>query len=147
MVVNGKSAAAFGIAPGLVCVLLVASQAGCAGASSSVREAPATAGSQGVSSSKLQAVTVKRPVAPSAYRLPRRALRVSSSRQLLAALADRRRETIVLAPGRYDSSKPFFDRDGDRLYAAAPGKAVLEAGVNLIASDQYEDLRAFMQHH
>src|SRR5436189_61897 len=56
MVVNGKSAAAFGIAPGLVCVLLVASQAGCAGASSSVHEAPATAGSQGVSSSKLQAV-------------------------------------------------------------------------------------------
>jgi len=131
MVVNGKSAAAFGIVPGLVCVLLVASQAGCAGASSSVREAPATAGPQGVSSSKLQAVTVKRPVAPSAYRLPRRALRVSSSRQLLAALADRRRETIVLAPGRYDSSRPFFDRDGDRLYAAAPGKAVLEAGIVL----------------
>src|SRR5438067_13335760 len=119
MVVNGKSAAAFGIAPGLVCVLLVASQAGCAGASSSVREAPATAGSQGVSSSKLQAVTVKRPVAPSAYRLPRRAMRVSSSRQLLAAMVGRRRATIVLAPGRYARISPFFDRDGVLLPAAA----------------------------
>jgi len=129
MVVNGKSAAAFGILSGLVCVLLVVSETGCAGANSSVRKEPATVGPQ------LGAVKVKRPVAPSSYRLPRRALRVSSSRQLVAALADRRTEAIVLARGSYDNGGPFLDRDGDRIYASAPGKVVLKAGIVLGANE------------
>src|SRR4051812_13791979 len=99
MVVNGKSAAAFGIVSGLVCVLVVASETGCAGASSSLRKHGAAASPQHVSRSKLRTVQVKRPVAPSSYRLPDQALRVSSSRQLIAALADRRPEAIVLTPG------------------------------------------------
>jgi hypothetical protein len=134
MVVNGKSAAALGIALGLVLVLLVVSEAGCAGASSSVRREPATA-PQRISSAKLRAVAVKRPRAPAPYRLTGGALRVSSSRQLVAALADRRREAIVLAPGTYDNGGPFFDRDGDRIYASAPGKAVLRAGIVLGANE------------
>ena len=135
MVVNGKSAAAFGIVSGLVFVLLVGSETGCAGARSSVRKEPATVGPQRVSSSKLGAVKVKRPAAPSSYRLPRRALRVSSSRELTAALADGRPETIVLAPGSYDNRGPFFDRDGDRIYASAPGKVVFKAGIVLGANE------------
>jgi hypothetical protein len=134
MVVNGKTAAALGIASGLVLVLLVVSEAGCAGSSSSVRREPATA-AQHISSAKLPAVAVNRPLAPAPYRLPRGALRVSSSRQLLAALADRRRQAIVLAPGTYNNSAPFFDRDGDRIYASAPGKAVLRAGIVLGANE------------
>lgn len=134
MVVNGKSAAALGIATALVSVLLVAGQAGCAGASSSVRKESATA-TRGVSSTKLRAVTVKRPLAPAPYRLPGGALRVSSSRRLVAALTDRRRETIVLAPGIYDNGGPFFDREGDRIYASVPGKAVLRAGIVLGANE------------
>jgi hypothetical protein len=133
MVVNGKSAAAFGIVSGLVAALFAAGQTGCAGAASSARDAPA--GPQRVSSSKLEPVRVKRPVAPSQYPLPRRGLRISSSRQLVAALADGRAETIVLAPGRYDNSRPFFDRDGDRIYASALGKVVFRAGIVLGANE------------
>src|SRR3954471_24487560 len=108
MVVNGKSAAAFGIVSGLVCVLVVAGEAGCAGASSSLRKDGAPMRPQHVSFSKLQTVKVKRPIAPSRYRLPNRALRVSSSRQLIAALGDGRPEAIVLAPGSYDNRGPFL---------------------------------------
>src|SRR6266496_1208912 len=133
MVVNGKSAAAFGIVSGLVGALLAAGQTGCAGAASSARDAPAGSGPQRVSSSRLDPVRVKTPVAPSRYSLPR-GLRVSSSRQLGAALADGRAETIVLAPGRYDNRGPFFDRDGDRIYASALGKVVFRAGIVLGAN-------------
>ena len=135
MVVNGKSAAAFGIVSGLVGVVLAAGQTGSAGAASSARDAPAGPERQRVSSSKLEPVRVRTPVAPSRYSVPRRGLRVSSSRQLAAALTDGRAETIVLAPGRYDNSRPFFDRDGDRIYASALGKAVLRAGIVLGANE------------
>ena len=135
MVVNGKSAAAFGIVSGLVGALLAAGQTGCAGAASSARDAPAGPGPQRISSSKLEPVRVKTPVAPSQYSLPRRGLRVSSSRQLITALGDGRAETIVLAPGRYDNRGPFFDRDGDRIYASALGKAVFRAGIVLGANE------------
>jgi len=126
MVVNGKSAAAFGIVSGLVGALLAVGQTGCAGAASSARDAPAGPPPQRVSSSKLGPVRVKTPVAPARYSPPRRGLRVSSSRQLIAALADGRAETIVLAPGRYDNGRPFSDRDGDRIYAneGPPGAAI-----------------------
>jgi hypothetical protein len=59
---------------------------------------------------------------------------VSSSSDLAAALANGRREAIVLAPGVYDNPRPFADRDGDRLYAARLGRAVLKAGVVLGAN-------------
>jgi hypothetical protein len=135
MVVNGKSAAAFGIVSGLVfTALLAASQAGCAGASSSGGDKRAAVSPASVSSSTLPTVSVRRPVGPSAYPLPRRALRVSSSPQLVAALGDGRPEAIVLAPGTYDNAGPFFDRDGDRIYASGLGKAVLRAGVVLGAN-------------
>jgi hypothetical protein len=134
MVVNGKSAAAFGIVSGLVGALLAAGQTGCTGAASSARDA-AGPGAQRVTSSKLEPVRVKRPLAPSQYSPPRRGLRVSSSRQLIAALSDGRAETIVLAPGSYDNGGPFFDRDGDRIYASALGKAVFRAGIVLGANE------------
>src|SRR5207248_10953731 len=62
-------------------------------------------------------------------------LRLSSSRQLIAALGDGRPEAIVLAPGSYDNSGPFSDRDGDRIYASSLGRAVLKAGIVLGAND------------
>jgi hypothetical protein len=78
---------------------------------------------------------VHKPLAPRGYRVPRRALHVSSSQELVAALADHRRETIVLARGVYDNSGPFLDRDGDRIYAAQLGRAVLRAGIVLGSND------------
>ena len=38
-------------------------------------------------------------------------------------------------PGTYDNPKPFADREGDRLYAARLGAAVLRAGVVLGANE------------
>jgi hypothetical protein len=67
--------------------------------------------------------------------VPRQALHVSSSQGLAAALADDRRETIVLTPGVYDNSRPFVDRDGDRIYASRLGRAVLRAGIVLGSND------------
>ena len=81
MVVNGKSATAFGIVLGLVfAALLATGQAGCAGASSSIRDKPAVS-TQRVKSAKLPSFRATRPIAPSTYSVPRRALRLSSSRQ------------------------------------------------------------------
>jgi hypothetical protein len=89
MVVNGKTATAFGIVLGLALAgLLAAGQAGFAGARSSIRHKPA-ASSQDGRSVELPPVRVKAPVAPSRYSAPRRALRVSSSRQT-AGRAERR---------------------------------------------------------
>jgi hypothetical protein len=59
---------------------------------------------------------------------------VSSSQELVAAIANGRREAIVLAPGVYDNARPFADRDGDQLYAARLGRAVFRAGVVLGAN-------------
>jgi hypothetical protein len=73
--------------------------------------------------------TVVRPPAP--YGLPRGALWVHSSRQLDRALARPGRTNIVLAPGVYRHRGPFYVRNGNRLYAAQLGSAVLEAGVVL----------------
>jgi hypothetical protein len=71
------------------------------------------------------------PKPPSRYEVPRGAVRVSSSRQLVRALDRRRTTSIVLANGVYDHREPFYDRHGHRLYAAHLGKAVLRAGIVL----------------
>ena len=72
-----------------------------------------------------------RPTPPARYRVPRGAIRVSTSRQLHAALASAARRTIVLAAGAYESRRPFLNPHGHRIYAARRGRAVLRAGLSL----------------
>jgi hypothetical protein len=72
-----------------------------------------------------------RTAPPARYRVPRGALRVSTSRQLHAALARSRRTTIVLRAGSYESRRPFLNPHGHALYAARRGRAVLRAGLSL----------------
>jgi len=79
-----------------------------------------------------RASTVVRPPAP--YTLPRGALWVHGSRQLSWALAHTRAKNIVLAAGVYDHRGSFYVRNGNRLYAARLGQAVLRAGVALGAN-------------
>jgi hypothetical protein len=113
---------------GLTCVLALGlGEAGCA-VGMQDRSHPATTST---TSAHVSLSPVHRPLAPKGYRVPRHALRISSSSRLVAALADHRRETIVLASGTYDSPRPFLDREGDRIYAARLGRAVLRAGIVL----------------
>jgi hypothetical protein len=78
-----------------------------------------------------RAAPVVKPAGPAGYRVPRRAIRVSSTQQLHAALARHVRSTIVLAPGTYRSSRPFLNPNGHRLLAARPGRSILRAGLSL----------------
>jgi hypothetical protein len=71
------------------------------------------------------------PNAPAGYRVPRNAVRVSSSAQLVAALANPRPSEIVLARGVYDNARPFLNPFGHRIYAARSGKAVVRAGMSI----------------
>lgn len=68
---------------------------------------------------------------PTRYQVPPGAIRVSGSRQLVRALARSRATNIVLANGVYDHGEPFYNRHGNRLYAAHLGKAVFRAGIVL----------------
>lgn len=72
-----------------------------------------------------------RPAPPARYQVPRDAIRVSTARQLHAALAGSARRTIVLAAGAYESRRPFLNPHGHRIYAARRGRAVLRAGLSL----------------
>jgi hypothetical protein len=72
-----------------------------------------------------------RPAPPERYHVPRGAIRVSTSRQLHAALASAARRTIVLAAGVYESRRPFLNPYGHGIYAARRGRAVLRAGLSL----------------
>jgi hypothetical protein len=72
-----------------------------------------------------------RPQPPARYRVPKRAVRVSSSAQLVAALTSPRPSEIVLARGVYDNARPFVNAFGHRIYAARRGKAVLRAGISI----------------
>jgi hypothetical protein len=72
-----------------------------------------------------------RPARPAAYHVPRGAIRVSTSRQLHAALTSAARRTIVLAAGAYESRRPFLNPHGHRIYAARRARAVLRAGLSL----------------
>jgi hypothetical protein len=126
----GRSVTFLGI--GLVAAaagLFAATQAGCGADESESAAVPASTTSVNVAPPR-----VRQPARPRPYVVPIGALLVSSSSDLAAALANGRREAIVLAPGVYDNSRPFADRDGDRLYAARPGRAVLKAGVVLGAN-------------
>ncbi len=114
-------------------VLLALGQAGCA---SEPRTAGRAAGGAAPSAKSVDLVppVARRPARPRPYVVPLGARLVSSSQELVAALANGRRETIVLAPGVYDNARPFADREGDRLYAARLGRAVFRAGVVLGAN-------------
>jgi hypothetical protein len=70
-------------------------------------------------------------VPPSVYAVPAGATVVGSSDQLKAALAQSGARDIVLTDGLYDSATPFTNSDGDRLYAAHLGRAVLRAGIEV----------------
>ena len=72
-----------------------------------------------------------RPAPPARYRVPPGAIRISSSRQLHAALASDARRSIVLAAGAYNSRRPFLNPHGHHIYAARRGRAVLRAGLSL----------------
>jgi len=78
-----------------------------------------------------QVPQVQQPAPPAGYRVPRGAVRVSTGRELRAALAARRRSAIVLAAGSYRSHRPFLNARGHHLYAAHRGRAVLRAGLSL----------------
>lgn len=128
MGVTRTSVTTLGVGAGLLCLALLAFvQAGCAeGGSDDSQAAVVKTTSAAVSLS-----AVRRPLAPRPYAVPGGALRVSSSSELAAALADGRREAIVLEPGVYDGPRPFADREGDQLYASRLGGAVLRTGMVL----------------
>jgi hypothetical protein len=125
MGVIGSSFMSLGIVTVVACLaLLVAVESGCAAQAERTEDASAT-------SVELAPPSVRLPARPRPYSLPAGARAVSSSQELSAALADGRNEALVLEPGIYDNPRPFADRDGDRLYAARLGEAVLRAGIVL----------------
>src|SRR5256885_10273689 len=129
MGVIATSLMSLGVAVGLACAgLFAASEAGCASASPG---SPRSAAMTSPTSAPVTLSRVRRPRAPAPYTVPRYALRVSSSSGLTAALSNGRRDTLVLAPGIYDSSGDFANREGDRIYASRLGGAVLRAGIAL----------------
>lgn len=69
------------------------------------------------------------PNPPAAYAVPAGATTVSTSAQLLAALANGTPMDIVLADGTYDNATPFSNANDHRIYAAHLGRAILNAGV------------------
>jgi chitodextrinase len=75
------------------------------------------------------------PVAPQSYSLPASYVSVSTSQQLVNALASSTAHDIVLADGSYTtagttSATPYFQAStGHRLYAQHLGQAVLQAGL------------------
>jgi hypothetical protein len=128
MGVIGSSVMSLGVVSAVACLaLLAAAETGCA-------EEPDRVAAASTKSVELQPPAVRLPARPRPYALPVGARGVSSSRELVAALTDGRREAIVLAPGTYDSPTPFADREGDRLYAARLGTAVFKTGVVLGAN-------------
>ena len=126
----GRSVTSLGLALVAAAVgLFAATQAGCGANDTKSAAVPAD-----TTSVQVAPPQVRQPARPRPYTVPVDALLVSSSSELAAALANGRREAIVLAPGVYDNPRPFTVRDGDRLYAARLGRAVLKAGVVLGAN-------------
>jgi hypothetical protein len=74
------------------------------------------------------------PKPPRGYGVPRGAVRVSSSTELRAALANGRRRDVVLAAGVYDNPRPFSNRFGHRIYAERLGRALFRAGISIGAA-------------
>lgn len=126
------SITSLGLVTGLACVgVLVAGDVGCA----ATGELAQSHGGMSTTSAAVALKPVRRPHPPARYAVPPGALQASSSSQLRAALSDGRTETIVLAPGVYDNPRPFVDSEGDRIYSARLGRAVLRAGIVLGAND------------
>jgi hypothetical protein len=126
----GRSVTSLGIALVVAAAgLFAATQAGCGADDPESAAVPAD-----TTSTHVAAPHVRQPAHPRPYAVPAGAVLVSSATDLAAALANGTREVIVLAPGVYDNPQPFVDRDGDRLYAARLGRAVLKAGVVLGAN-------------
>jgi hypothetical protein len=122
------SITSLGLVTGLACAgVLIAGDVGC-GATAELAQAP---GRMSTTSAAVTLKPVRRPRPPARYTVPAGARRVSSSSQLTAALSDGRAETVVLAPGVYDNSRPFIDDEGDRIYSARLGRAVVRAGIVL----------------
>ena len=118
----------------LIALGIATSQSGCGDTRpSAAKDEPRRTNHQ-VASVLLPPNVVRKPAAPRTYRVPRHAVRVSSSAQLRSALSDHRADAVVLADGTYDNGSSFSDREGDRLYAAHLGRAVLRAGVVLGAN-------------
>jgi hypothetical protein len=86
-------------------------------------------------SARAGAAAAVQPSPPRAYRVPHGARRVSTSRELRAALAAHLPRSIVLAPGAYESRMPFLNPWGHRIYSARLGAAVLRAGLSLGGND------------
>jgi hypothetical protein len=72
-----------------------------------------------------------RPMPPSRYTVPPRAVRVTTSAQLAGVLKRTRPTNVVLADGVYGGPGPFLNPHGHRLYAAHQGRAVLRVGLSL----------------
>jgi hypothetical protein len=125
--VLGRSAKSLGVvvALGLALGVLLAAQTDGSGSQ----------GREEIVSTPRPAIRVKRPAAPASYRVPKDAVRVSSSAELAAALRRRGRDDIVLAGGAYDHAGPFSNPHGHRLYAARLGRTVLRAGIVVGAND------------
>jgi parallel beta helix pectate lyase-like protein len=64
---------------------------------------------------------------PSSYAIPSTAVTISDSAQLKQALGGAPKD-IVVADGVYDSSSPFVNANGHRIYAQHLGGAVFKAG-------------------
>jgi hypothetical protein len=80
--------------------------------------------------SSIGSSSVAAPVAPSSYSIPAGAVVVSSSSQLVSALAAGT-PAIVLADGTYGRSAGFNDSGSSSLYAQHLGGAVLTAGLTV----------------
>ena len=75
--------------------------------------------------------SVAPPAPPTTYAVPNGAILVTTSAQLVSALANNTSADIVLADGTYDHSSYFNDNSGNHLYAQHLGGAVLTAGIAL----------------
>jgi hypothetical protein len=54
---------------------------------------------------------------------------VSTSAELIAALAVPSARDVIVNPGEYDSARPFVNNSGHRIIAARPGQALFTAGL------------------
>src|SRR3954452_8769678 len=87
----------------LMALFVATSQSGCGDTRPSAAAEVARATNHQVASVLLPPTVVRKPAAPTTYRVPRHAVRLSSSAQLRSAMSDRRSEAIVLADGTYDN--------------------------------------------
>jgi hypothetical protein len=92
-----------------------------------IKAPPTTAPSTGSASTSPSAIAPSQP--PSSYPLPAGAIVVTSSAELVTALASSQPSDIVLADGVYGTDGSFWNTAGHRLYAQRLGGAVLTSGL------------------